>query len=226
MPTPKEIELILSQSLEDFSISRAERKELKVILKSIQGNTSEQAKVRQIAFKLATNVIEEIGEIAAMEWLQSLIKLLYSNESSVKSSAYFSPSKDCLHRIQQFINETQHSLDICVFTITDNRIVDKIIAAHQRGVKVRIISDDDKSEDLGSDFDYLKSQGIDCIHDKTSAHMHHKFALSDGIKLLNGSYNWTRSACTSNNENITVTNQKSLVDQFSKEFLRLWKHLR
>lgn len=226
MNSPTDIEQVLEDSLQDFSISRSERKELKDLLNGIQGNTSEQAKVRQLAFRLATKVIDEIGELAAMEWLQSVIKLLYSKESSVKSSAYFSPSKDCLHRIQRFIREAQSTLDICVFTITDNRIVDKIIDAHQRGVKVRVISDDDKSEDLGSDFDYLDSKGIDCVHDKTSAHMHHKFAIADGKKLLNGSYNWTRSACTSNNENIAVTNHKCLVQQFQQEFLRLWKHLR
>ncbi|MFC5049746.1 phospholipase D-like domain-containing protein [Rubritalea spongiae] len=216
------IEQVLADSLEDFSISRSERKELKILLAEIQGNVSEQAKVRQLAFRLCTKSIGEIGEMAAMDWLQSVIKLLYSNEAEVKSSAYFSPGEDCLHRIQTFIREAQHSLDICVFTITDNRIVEKIIEAHARGVKIRIISDNDKSEDLGSDFDYLLANDIHCRADRTDAHMHHKFAIADDNKLLNGSYNWTRSASTENNENITVTNHKPLVKQFQNEFLKLW----
>jgi phosphatidylserine/phosphatidylglycerophosphate/cardiolipin synthase-like enzyme len=219
------IEQVLADSLEDFSISRSERKELKELLATIQGNVSEQAKVRQLAFRLCTKSIGEIGEMAAMDWLQSVIKLLYSKEAEVKSSAYFSPGDDCLHRIQQFIREAQHSLDICVFTITDNRIVEKILDAHNRGVLVRVISDNDKSEDLGSDFDYLLEKGVACRADKTDAHMHHKFAIADGNKLLNGSYNWTRAASNENNENVTVTNHKALVNQFSNEFLRLWKHL-
>jgi phosphatidylserine/phosphatidylglycerophosphate/cardiolipin synthase-like enzyme len=219
------IEQVLADSLEDFSISRSERKELKELLATIQGNVSEQAKIRQLAFRLCTKSIGEIGEMAAMDWLQSVIKLLYSKEAEVKSSAYFSPGDDCLHRIQQFIREAQHSLDICVFTITDNRIVEKILDAHNRGVLVRVISDNDKSEDLGSDFDYLLEKGVACRADKTDAHMHHKFAIADGNKLLNGSYNWTRAASSENNENVTVTNHKALVNQFSNEFLRLWKHL-
>jgi len=219
------IEQVLADSLEDFSISRSERKELKVLLSEIQGNVSEQAKVRQLAFRLCTKSIGEIGEMAAMDWLQSVIKLLYSKEAAVKSSAYFSPGEDCLHRIQTFIREAQHSLDICVFTITDNRIVDKILDAHQRGVKIRVISDNDKSEDLGSDFDYLLEKGIHCRADLTDAHMHHKFAIADDNKLLNGSYNWTRSAATENNENITVTNHKKLVSEFQQEFRKLWQSL-
>ena len=225
MTDTHQIEQVLADSLEDYSISRSERKELKVLLASIQGNTSEQAKVRQLAFRQAGRVISEIGEMAVLDWLQSVIKLLYSKESEVKTSAYFSPGEDCLHRIQQFIREAQHSLDICVFTITDNRIVESILAAHERGVTIRIISDDDKSEDLGSDLELLKNKGIDCLYDRTTAHMHHKFAIADSNKLLNGSYNWTRSACTSNNENITIVNHKPLIEKFNKEFLRLWKHL-
>ncbi|MGJ8672647.1 phospholipase D-like domain-containing protein [Rubritalea sp.] len=220
------IEQVLIDSLEDFSISRTERKELKELLAGIHGNVAEQAKVRQLAFRLAAKSIGEIGEMAAMDWLQSIIKLIYSQEAEVKSSAYFSPGENCLHRIQQFIREAQSTLDICVFTITDNRIVEKIIDAHARGVKVRIISDNDKSEDLGSDFDYLANKGIACRADRTDAHMHHKFAIADDNKLLNGSYNWTRSAATENNENVTITNHKKLVRQFQNEFLRLWSSLK
>lgn len=219
------IEQTLVASLEDFVVSRSERKELKKLLDSIQGNTAEMAKVRQLAFRMATKSIGEVGELTTMDWLQSVIKLLYSKEATVKSSAYFSPGEDCLHRIRRFIREASSSLDICVFTITDNRIVEALVEAHQKGIRVRIISDDDKSEDLGSDLEYLSDQGIACLYDRTSAHMHHKFAIADGNKLLNGSYNWTRAACRENNENITVTNQRPLVERFISEFSSLWKKL-
>lgn len=220
------IEQVLEDSLEDYSISRSERKELKELLASIQGNTAEIAKVRQLAFRHAGRVVGEIGEMAALDWLQSVIKHLYSKENAVKTSAYFSPGEDCLNRIRRFIREAQHTLDICVFTITDNRIVEEIIEANERGVQIRVISDDDKSEDLGSDLEYMERKGINCVYDRTTAHMHHKFAVADNNKLLNGSYNWTRSASTSNNENITVTNHQPTIDKFASEFLRLWKHLR
>lgn len=221
----EEIQQALEASLEDFAISRSERKELKSLLESLQGNSAEQAIVRKLSFRLATKVIGEIGEPASMEWLEAIIKLLYSSENEIKSEAYFSPGEDCLHRIRRFIAESQRTLDICVFTITDNRIVERIEQAHQRGVKVRIISDDMKSEDLGSDLEHLASLGIECIYDRTPAHMHHKFAISDGNKLLNGSYNWTRAACTENNENITVTNHPTTLERFKKEFEQLWKNL-
>ena len=55
--------------------------------------------------------------------------------------------------------------------------------------------------------------------------MHHKFAISDNKLLLNGSYNWTRSASTENNENISITNDLRLVSLFQNEFERLWEDL-
>ena len=144
---------------------------------------------------------------------------------SVKASSYFSPGKDCLNRICRFISETRQRIDICVFTITDNRITRKIEEALTKGIHIRIISDNTKSEDRGSDLDRLRGSGIECRFDKTSAHMHHKFAISDNDLLLNGSYNWTRSASTENNENILVSNNAKLVQSFQNEFNRLWGSL-
>ena len=51
----------------------------------------------------------------------------------------------------------------------------------------------------------------------------HKFALIDDCVLLNGSFNWTRQAETSNNENIMITNESFFVEQFKGEFLRKWE---
>jgi len=217
------LEEFLRESLEDFSLSRAEKKELKTHLAGLAADPIEQAKARQLAFKIASGKMEEVGQICAMDWLQGVIKLLYTRENKTKSSAYFSPGDDCLHRIRRLIGEARSTLDICVFTITDNRIVEKLAEAHERGVKIRIISDDDKSMDLGSDMDRMDRFGIPCRYDLTDAHMHHKFAIADGDLLLSGSYNWTRSAATENEENIVVTNEVKLVRTFQDLFEELWK---
>lgn len=221
----QDIQSLLEQSLEDFSISRSERKELKDAFAKISGQTAEQAIARHLAFRMATKVISEIGELAAMEWLEGVIKLIYASEQKITSSSYFSPGEDCLHCIRRFIAEAKYSLDICVFTITDDRIVEKIIEAHERGIDIRIISDDDKSEDLGSDLELLEKSGLNCVYDSTPAHMHHKFAIADGQTLLNGSFNWTRSATSENSENILVTDDPILVKKYFTEFNRLWKSL-
>ena len=220
-----ELESFLRKSLEDFALSRSERKGLKVHLAKIGSDPVGLAKTRQLAFRLANNAIGEFGQITALDWLQDVIKLLYAKENKVKASAYFSPGKNCLHRIRRLIGEARESLDICIFTITDNRITQKLEEAHARKIRIRIISDDDKSKDLGSDLDHLRRAGINCRFDRTTAHMHHKFAVADNDLLLTGSYNWTRSAATENDENIIVTNNRKLVNSFQSKFDELWKRL-
>ena len=58
--------------------------------------------------------------------------------------------------------------------------------------------------------------------DDSPYHMHHKFALFDGRLLLNGSFNWTRSASTSNEENLLVIDHPQLVSSYAREFDELW----
>jgi phosphatidylserine/phosphatidylglycerophosphate/cardiolipin synthase-like enzyme len=57
------------------------------------------------------------------------------------------------------------------------------------------------------------------------AHMHHKFALFDGKRLMSGSFNWTRSASEQNEENLIVTPDQTLVAAFSARFEMLWRRM-
>jgi cardiolipin hydrolase len=113
-------------------------------------------------------------------------------------------------------------VDVCVFTITDDRIAGPILAAHQRGVRLRILSDNEKELDPGSDVPRLRDAGVPVRIDRSPYHMHHKFAIFDGASLLTGSYNWTRGAATNNEENFLVTGDPNLVRAFAAEFERLW----
>ncbi len=120
----------------------------------------------------------------------------------------------------------KQTVEICVFTITDDRLTSAVLEAHGRGVRIRIITDNDKAADLGSDADRFLQAGIDLRVDRTEYHMHHKFAVFDSEVLLNGSYNWTRGAAANNEENFIVTNNRRLVAIFSKIFEELWQQFK
>lgn len=57
----------------------------------------------------------------------------------------------------------------------------------------------------------------------SAVHMHHKFALVDGKKLITGSLNWTLTAVQSNKENVMVTEEPELVQPYQQEFQKLWE---
>lgn len=165
-----------------------------------------------------------------VKWAQRLVQLAASRERGgerqVESRAYFSPGEECRRVIRSLIGSARRRIDLCVFTITDNEITDDLIDALGHGRKLRILTDDLKAEDRGSDVDRLIKAGAEVRVDESDKHMHHKFALFDDRKLLTGSYNWTRSAAEKNEENVVVSDDPELLRAFRSEFDSLWAQFR
>merc|ERR1711862_680734 len=119
----------------------------------------------------------------------------------------------------KYLDSVRLSCDICVFTITDNRIVRRLMDAHRyRRANVRIITDKAQCDALGSGISELQEAGIEVRTNSSEFHMHHKFCILDGRVLMNGSLNWTQGACENNSENVIITNERSLLDSFRTEF--------
>ena len=134
----------------------------------------------------------------------------------------FSPGEECRKLIIELIESATHSLDICVFTISDDLISRAILRAMNKGTQIRIITDNDKASDQGSDVQMLYDEGIDVKTDQSEFHMHHKFLIADGETVLTGSYNWTRNAAEYNEENIICLTNTAVAVRFQKEFDKLW----
>lgn len=141
------------------------------------------------------------------------------------AEVHFSPGDACLRAIRGQFAAAKKTADVCVFTITDDRIADAMLEAHRRGVKLRVVTDNDKAEDEGSDVVRLARAGVALRVDRTEHHMHHKFAVFDGARVLTGSYNWTRSAANYNAENLLVSDDERLVASYDRAFESLWSSL-
>jgi phosphatidylserine/phosphatidylglycerophosphate/cardiolipin synthase-like enzyme len=216
----------LQQTLEDARFSRAEKKTLKQAVTDLGGNAQKMGLLRSMAFDMARAELGAADATRVMSWLEEVVKVLQPTVSvdDVNSEAFFSPRDDCVGKIRALVRRARRQIDVCVFTITDNRISEVLSEAHDRGVQLRILTDDDKSADLGSDIDALQARGIPVKMDASPNHMHHKFAIFDGRTLLTGSYNWTRSAASANQENFLVTNDHHLIHVFGRQFEQLWNH--
>lgn len=218
----------LEASIADARLSDEERRELVALLRD--GATPEEGlrRVRNRAFELVRLRLDSDDVAALHKWLDGVARALDAARTPtgmVRSEAFFSPGEDCLRAIQQRLRAATQHIHICVFTLSDDRITADIVAAHRRGIAVRLITDNDKELDAGSDIEELRRAGIAVVVDRTAAHMHHKFALFDGLWLLNGSYNWTRSACQYNEENLVLSNEPALVSAFAAQFTSLWQSL-
>jgi len=132
-------------------------------------------------------------------------------------------SKKNLQKIVRILDNARYSLDVCVFTITNDSIEDALLNAHARGVEVRIISDDLQMKVRGCELVKLSRAGIDVKHDANfSKFMHHKFCIVDQYLLLTGSFNWTARAWQKNNENLIVLSGREVVKTYQDEFDNLW----
>jgi cardiolipin hydrolase len=81
----------------------------------------------------------------------------------------------------KYLRSARVSMDICVFTMTDDRVANILLANHKKGVKIRIITDNDTAKDNGSDIGKYQAAGIPCKVDKSPYHMHNKVSLVSNL---------------------------------------------
>jgi phosphatidylserine/phosphatidylglycerophosphate/cardiolipin synthase-like enzyme len=223
-----EIDAILSSTLGDRNLSRTERQALQAVLDDRKASEAVLALFRSRAFELARSSVTDPRAREVIGWLEDTVKaLLPSREvrQMGRVETHFSPGDGPLEAIVRLLGEARASADICVFTITDDRITRALLDAHRRGVRVRVVTDNDKALDPGSDIRRLRDAGVAVRMDKTEAHMHHKFAVFERKRLLTGSYNWTRSAASVNHENVLISEDPQLVLPFCRAFDDLWASL-
>jgi phosphatidylserine/phosphatidylglycerophosphate/cardiolipin synthase-like enzyme len=222
----REFDEILQRTLDDGALSRSEERALRWVIRDLEPDARERAVLRSRAFAAADLRIGSGNGPGLLEWLHKIVNVIEARaekQDTFEAAALFSPGEACPRRIVELFDGARARVDVCVFTITDDRITGAILRAHERGVNVRLVSDNDKTDDLGSDVNRLAASGIPCVLDATSSHMHHKFAVFDSRTLLFGSYNWTRSAAQDNEEDLVVVRERGLVSSFLAEFERLWE---
>lgn len=223
----EQFERILQHTLQDARMSRGEKQVLQQVVRELDVSSHELHLLRSRAFDVARDALVETPPEVLLAWLEEVMKVLSSpappKPETRAPEAYFTPGDNGPRKIASLIAYAKSTIDICVFTITDDRISNEIQAAHRRGTRVRIISDNDKALDAGSDLARLERHGVRVRVDRSDHHMHHKFAVFDNATTLTGSYNWTRIAAEYNAENFVLSFNSDLASEFTAEFERLWR---
>ena len=133
---------------------------------------------------------------------------------------YFTPGPECENNIVASIDAARNAIDVAVYSITNDKIVDSLINAHNRGVTVRVISDRLQSAGRASLIGRIQDAGIPVVLNKRHKIMHNKFAIFDRRDIETGSYNWTSSATQSNAENCMFFPEQN--KEFTNQFKYLW----
>jgi phosphatidylserine/phosphatidylglycerophosphate/cardiolipin synthase-like enzyme len=127
-----------------------------------------------------------------------------------------------------YINAAQSSIHIAAFEFNLTAVAQALIAAKQRGVDVRWVTDSenglqaDRQAGRGQ-FALLTQAGIEVRGDlNRSAYMHNKFLIFDRQTVWTGSTNLTRNGVYAQNNNVLVIRSPQLAEYYESEFEEMW----
>jgi phosphatidylserine/phosphatidylglycerophosphate/cardiolipin synthase-like enzyme len=111
------------------------------------------------------------------------------------------------------------SIDAAIYDLNRISIRDALIAAHGRGVAVRVVTDNETYHaTYGNEYDELEAAGITVVDDGRSSIMHNKFFIIDGELVWAGSTNMSNTGFTFNHNNSVVMTSTVLADIYTLEF--------
>jgi len=125
------------------------------------------------------------------------------------------------------INNAQVSIHIASFEFNLTPVAEALIAAKNRGVDVKWMTDDKNGIGIDGDegrgqFAMLQNAGIEIKDDGRSALMHNKFWIFDQIMVWTGSTNITVNGIFKQNNNVIVIRSSEIAYIYEREFQEMW----
>lgn len=140
------------------------------------------------------------------------LALALNTSAQALIGACFTPGDDCTGLLVKIINRTQTSVKVQAYSFTSKPIINALIAAHRRGVDVKIILD--KSQYLGTGYSAVVQAGIPVWIDLKPVIAHNKVMIFEDEAVETGSFNYSEAAQTKNAENYIATDEIKIVNAY------------
>jgi phosphatidylserine/phosphatidylglycerophosphate/cardiolipin synthase-like enzyme len=114
------------------------------------------------------------------------------------------------------IDQAQAAVDMAMYDLNLWSLRDVLIAAHQRGVSVRMVTESDNLDE--PDIQALREAGIEVLGDRREGLMHNKFVIIDRWEVWSGSTNLTTGGVYRNDNNLVRIRSSRLAQDFTTEF--------
>jgi len=136
---------------------------------------------------------------------------------------YFSPDDGVQASFIDLVNNAKQSIHFMAFSFTADEIGEAVRNRAQEGVVVAgVMEDEQVNSNLGTEFDPFRQAELDVLRDGNDGQMHHKVMIIDENTVILGSYNFTQSAETKNDETLIVIYNEEIAAQFMAEFERVY----
>lgn len=177
---------------------------------------------------IASYGFQELGNKNQLESKPSL-ENTYGNNSkkaetlgvipSPKIDLCFTPPRDCARLITDVIDQAKNTIHMQAYGLTYPEIINSLIKANERGVKVRVLLDRSNLTQKYSKIDELKQAGIEIGIDKVSGIAHNKIIIADLYTVVTGSFNFTASAAKRNVENVLIIQDSNIAHSYLQNWL-------
>ena len=182
------------------------------------------------------------------EWIKTYFNMP-SDSSVIFGDNQSNGLWDLISTLEVLIDSAKHSVDLCIYDLEEMRIATALVRAKERGVRVRLVTDNHNRTD-GGDLDdkiwaKLREAAIISIDDdgdvyqangeivdndlvNDGADMHNKFAVIDALsENIEDDYVWTGSTNLTytgayNTNNTIVIKDHEIAVVYTEEFEQMW----
>ncbi len=139
-------------------------------------------------------------------------------------TTYFTKHTDVKKIILQLLDSASTQVNVAVAWFTEPKLFNKLLEIQERGVNVElVITSHEFNRNSNNDYSLIEENGgffTEIGNDEQLMHM--KFCVIDYKTVISGSANWSKSAFTKHNEEVTIVEENlPRANDFMAEFERL-----
>ena len=147
-------------------------------------------RIKKIRFLAKPNEIKLASKIYA----KVLILLLPSFVFASNIEIGFSPNQGSQDLVLNAINSSKKTICMATYSFTSKPVAAALVAAKQRGVDIKIVSDEKANSGKYTATQYLANQGVNVRLNGNYPIMHQKFIVVDNSTVETGSFNYSAAA--------------------------------
>jgi phosphatidylserine/phosphatidylglycerophosphate/cardiolipin synthase-like enzyme len=141
------------------------------------------------------------------------------------SDPCFSPEGRCAQKLVMELNAARKSVRVMAYSFTHPEIGAALVRCKRAGLDVQVIVNEKNRNERNSVVPHLKAAGIPVTFDRDGQIMHNKVMIIDDLLVVQGSFNFSKSADRRNGENLNfIRAEPGVADKYKADFLRHQQH--
>jgi phosphatidylserine/phosphatidylglycerophosphate/cardiolipin synthase-like enzyme len=143
--------------------------------------------------------------------------------NGVQVENYFASEEDVTAALATLISNANEEILFMAFSFTDDDIGETMLARAGAGIQVRGIFETTGSNTDFSYYPIMLEEGLTVRQDGNPRIMHHKVIIIDRDTVVFGSFNFSRNANESNDENLLIIYDAGFAGAFLAEYEKIWR---